>query len=82
MSERNFKSEYQFVQNQMRHACSKVKATNEKQMRGGTLRADRADLVRVKKTGGYGSKREKLSSKEKNTHGSVMIQGVVSRQSS
>lgn len=57
----------------MRHACSKVKATNEKQMRGGTLRADRADLVRVKKTGGYGSKREKLSSKEKNTHGSVMI---------
>lgn len=51
-------------------------------MGGGTLRADRGELVTVKKTGGYGSKREKLSSKGKNAHGSVMIQGVVSRQSS
>jgi len=34
----------------MRHACSKVKATNKKQMGEGTLRVDRADLVRVKKT--------------------------------
>lgn len=48
----------------------------------GTLRVDRAELVRVKNTGGYGSKTEKLSSKRKNAHGSVMIQAVVSRQSS